>query len=1765
MPLIPMASQLDLSGKALSNKVTNEYHEFGRDPLMRIFAPHYGPFYTASVVISDASTGRKLELNRDYRLLEFYKEATELSGQEVCTLIQILSESTVEAYVSYQFVGGIYQSVTPVVNQLMERYPDGIEPTYKWHNILQKPLEYPAAAHLHHIDELHGLSPLVSALEKIRIGLTEADSNRYLDLYQVTEAHQASLLKKIEDTRTELIAKAEDVQRKTEVGEGEFIWTDNPNNPATYKGYGTWARRPNELLQGGEIGQAGQGVVVAEGADHPVRLTYLWQRTDNVVFPTYTLTANRTQINEGQSVVITLETTAIATGTSIPWRIINSGPADINGPMEGTFVVNAQGKATVTITAANDLTTDGDKDMRIQLRYYPSVFVDVKVVDTSKSPTYELYYSTDAAGNNRVTQVNEGTIFYLNIILGNVPTNTKLNLNWAAGTLTSNDLASAFPSSITAASNGIHRIKMELLNDSLTEGTEIAVCNLLPSTTTNDLGKSLARAELIVNDTSRKAAYDMYFSRDVLGQQPINYVDEGEEFYLQLRTENVDTGTEFDVIIGGTANTADLKDYATRLKVFSGVANGVFSTTSDRTSEGAEVLSVSLTEVGGTKSLVTASVTINDTSLTPKYSVWASADAGGAVALMEVNEGSNFYLNFRSENVPDGTPVTLQYTNDKGHGYSVIQQDFNDILPTTFVMNDNQGQLLYRVRNDYTEESVETLTISVIDMGILVDRVNILIRDTSVQTYAAKFSNNATGTGSITHTSENSTAYFVIETQGVPDQDTVSLSYSGTIGASDLAGANKTTATIVGGKAILPFTFVKDYLTEGGETLTISVAHRGAVRATATLTINDTSITPVVTVVPSLTTSRVSTATINEGAPLYMHIDVENVPDGGTLKWEIVHNGTTASDFSATSGTINIIPGQRAYVPTLNIVSDKATESTVERFQVKVTLTTDIATTVVATSSMVTIVDTSKTETFEVYYSSDAAGNNKITQVNEGSVFYVNIRTENIPAGTNFRLDYPSTGTGYVADSDLETAIGAKVYTLSGTNPVKTISVSNRAKADATTEGDENLVLQCTRMDTQTKVTSTTLKIIDTSRTFSSTARWMTNAGLLVNTFAEGTVGNILQITCTNAVVGNVYAAELVTSAADAVGYDDLLNSHIDTQLTALGENAIFSWGFDIKADRLTEGNEKLYVRFRNVTTNTVHNTFSVAVSDTSRAISVNLRWLNSTGNVITSINETNNTGFKLEAVVLNSAAGDNWTLTLLTGAGRVTTADLETSSFVSRVAGGTGTETWSWNYVPKADRLTESNETMVVRLTNTTTGQTWDSPTLTVNDDSKTPSFVANYSKYENGTSPITQVGEGEVFYLYLRPDNPVNGDTFKLTLNTGAGIAVAGTDFTLDTPTTLTYNGGNVIAWKFTTIADNFTDGDMKISAKVEGVSPALPAQTYVIDLVDSSKSPVASISWRNASGTTITSANEGATVKLRATLVNPMVGTTVTPQLVSSTNGITLADLSSSDFTTKVVSASEGGRGKTVIYDWTYVISNDRASEGVEYFYVDVKEGNGRTTRAPTLTVNDTSKAVSSIVGKWYTAASGGTEMNSVDEGATTYLRLTPTGGVSGDTYTMTLNSGTGIATSGTDYNMTSPTTQTWVSGALTWQFNLLADEITEATAENISVTIKNNQTGQSWNYTLKVNDTSKTPSIDEVFFATNATGTIKTTSINEGTTVYAIVKTSNIPNGTTVTLDFSGSTTTAADFDNNSFPTTVTVTLNNNLASHRLDVKADRLTD
>lgn len=107
----------------------------------------------------------------------------------------------------------------------------------------------------------------------------------------------------------------------------------------------------------------------------------------------YTLSCNYSSVNEGGSVTITLTTTGVANGTTLPYTITGVASADIdNASLTGNFVTGTTDSITLNITA--DSTTEGTETLQIALDN-GNASKSVTINDTSVSaPT------TDASDYN---------------------------------------------------------------------------------------------------------------------------------------------------------------------------------------------------------------------------------------------------------------------------------------------------------------------------------------------------------------------------------------------------------------------------------------------------------------------------------------------------------------------------------------------------------------------------------------------------------------------------------------------------------------------------------------------------------------------------------------------------------------------------------------------------------------------------------------------------------------------------------------------------------------------------------------------------------------------------------------------------------------------------------------------------------------------------------------------------------------------------------------------------------------------------------------------------------------------------------------------------------------------------------------------------------------------------------------------------------------------------------------------------------------------
>jgi hypothetical protein len=102
--------------------------------------------------------------------------------------------------------------------------------------------------------------------------------------------------------------------------------------------------------------------------------------------PTYSLARSAATVNEGGSVTITLTTTNVSNGTSVPYTITGTGitAADLGlGALTGNFTVNSN-SASLILNIANDFTTEGSETFTLTLNsIVPTTSINVTITDTS--------------------------------------------------------------------------------------------------------------------------------------------------------------------------------------------------------------------------------------------------------------------------------------------------------------------------------------------------------------------------------------------------------------------------------------------------------------------------------------------------------------------------------------------------------------------------------------------------------------------------------------------------------------------------------------------------------------------------------------------------------------------------------------------------------------------------------------------------------------------------------------------------------------------------------------------------------------------------------------------------------------------------------------------------------------------------------------------------------------------------------------------------------------------------------------------------------------------------------------------------------------------------------------------------------------------------------------------------------------------------------------------------------------------------------------
>ena len=438
---------------------------------------------------------------------------------------------------------------------------------------------------------------------------------------------------------------------------------------------------------------------------------------DTSINPTFTVAPSTGSINESESLNFTIFTDLPVEQTvyyTFAGTVENEdidvsagiGSVQIGGITGTTKVIN------VGITS--DYLTEGTESFAMQVRRLePAGSIAttsslVTINDTSTTPTVTVTPSS--------TSISEGDAVVFTVTTsGNYRVGDTFY--WTVNTTGSSlDFSTPMSGSFVIPGSATNTVNITTIADQTTEGSETFTLQVRRGSTSGEiLGTS---ATVTINDTSQDPTYA------IAGPASIDEYATG--------TINVTTQYVFDatVLYWDLSNTTDF-DTATSgsVTISSNAASFNVTPTGDRTTEGSETFTARLYSDSGRTNLLaeSASITINDTSPDPSYSV-----AGPT----SIDEGSTATFNISTIEVDNGTVVYWDITNS-GH--------FNSGTSGSATISSSDGGrtgtasfTTGTITEDTTTEGAETFTASIYsDSGrttLLATSSNVTINDTSVTT-----------------------------------------------------------------------------------------------------------------------------------------------------------------------------------------------------------------------------------------------------------------------------------------------------------------------------------------------------------------------------------------------------------------------------------------------------------------------------------------------------------------------------------------------------------------------------------------------------------------------------------------------------------------------------------------------------------------------------------------------------------------------------------------------------------------------------------------------------------------------------------------------------------------------------------------------------------------------------------------------------------------------------------------------------------------------
>lgn len=190
----------DPTGINPNNLVINEPHDLG-PARNRAFVPNYGSYFTESMIVTEAATGRVLTKGVHYIAAQLQQDATLAMDKEICAVVVVTDPDVRDSLLfTYQVVGGVFSTSASALAKMIENL-DIDERAVEWGAIIGKPTAFPPAPHLHDIGDIYGFEYLVEALDALRNAILIGDEAAHDELRQYINYQDGLIKADLDDLR----------------------------------------------------------------------------------------------------------------------------------------------------------------------------------------------------------------------------------------------------------------------------------------------------------------------------------------------------------------------------------------------------------------------------------------------------------------------------------------------------------------------------------------------------------------------------------------------------------------------------------------------------------------------------------------------------------------------------------------------------------------------------------------------------------------------------------------------------------------------------------------------------------------------------------------------------------------------------------------------------------------------------------------------------------------------------------------------------------------------------------------------------------------------------------------------------------------------------------------------------------------------------------------------------------------------------------------------------------------------------------------------------------------------------------------------------------------------------------------------------------------------------------------------------------------------------------------------------------------------------